>query len=217
MRRINRFLIPAASLLMLGGMAALSAQDSPPAIPGQVDVSRVAAGTYAVDSAHTLVSWSVDHFGFNPYYGLFGDVTGTLQLDPANLSATRLDVTVPVTSLAVVSGGLREHMLRGGKDGAGPDFFGPVPSPARFVSSEVRRTGEREAVIFGNLTLNGVTRPVAIMAEFTGAGDNPMNRKATVGFTGETAIKRSEFNLGYGLPTIGDEVKLRISIAFERQ
>lgn len=211
-------LLPAAAVLAsLGGVAAISAQQAAPQMPGQADASRVAAGTYTIDGAHTLVQWSVSHFGFNPYYGLFGDATGTLQLDPADPAAARLDVTLPITSLAVVSEGLGEHMLRGGTDGKGPDFFGPTPQPARFVSTAVNPTGERTAAITGDLTLNGVTRPVTIDAEFTGAGDNPMNKKATVGFTGTATIMRSEFNMPYAVPMISDEVELQITAAFERE
>lgn len=217
MRRIHKFLIPATAALTLGGVATLNAQNRPAELAGKADPARVAAGTYTVDGGHTLVQWSVDHFGFNPYYGLFGDAMGTLRLDPANLAATRLDVTVPITSLSVVSSGLREHMLRAGKDGGKPDFFGADAAPARFVSTEVRRTGTNEAVISGNMTLNGVTKPVAITARFTGAGDNPMNKKPTVGFTGTTTIKRSEFGMNYAVPMVGDEVALQITAAFEKQ
>lgn len=217
MRRLQRFLVPAIAAVTLCGVASLNAQSQPAELPGKADPARVTAGTYTIDGGHTLVRWSVDHFGFNPYYGLFGDATGTLRLDPANLAATRLDVTVPVTSLSVVSAGLREHMLRAGKDGGKPDFFGPSPQAARFVSREVRRTNGNEAVIAGDMTLNGVTRPVAITARFTGAGDNPMNNKATVGFTGSATIKRSEFGMNYAVPMVGDDVALDITAAFEKQ
>ncbi len=122
-----------ALALGVGGVAALEAQPSPPSKPGLVDVSRVAGGTYVADGSHSLVAWSVDHFGFNDYFGLFGDVEGTLTIDPANPSEAMVDVTVPITSVAVVSDGLRDHLLRPGKDGAEPDFFGPEPEPARFV------------------------------------------------------------------------------------
>lgn len=206
-----------AATLVLGGAAGLNAQSGPATIPGQPDPARVSAGTYSVDGSHTLVQWSVDHFGFNPYLGLFGDATGTLRLDPANLGAARVEITLPVTSLSVVSSGLREHMLRPGKDGGKPDFFGPAPAPARFVSTAVRPTGPRQADIVGDLTLNGVTQPVTIAAEFTGAGTNPMNKQATVGFTGTTAISRSAFGIDYAVPMVGDEVKLAITVAFEKQ
>lgn len=206
-----------ATALALGGVATLSAQDQPPQVPGTMDASRVTAGTYVADPAHTLVGWRVNHFGFNDYLGLFGSINGTLQLDPANIESSRVDITVPVGMVTVASDGLRDHLLRPGKDGGEPDFFGADPAPARFVSTQVRRTGDTTADIMGQLTLNGVTRPVTIDAEFTGAGANPMNKKETVGFEGSTTINRSEFGINYGIPMVSDEVELDISVAFEKQ
>ncbi len=206
-----------AAALALGGVATLSAQNSPPQVPGTMDASRVTAGTYAVDPAHTLVAWRANHFGFNDYLGLFGSVEGTLQLDPANVESAGVDITVLVGMVTVASDGLRDHLLRPGKDGSAPDFFGAEPAPARFVSTQVRRTGDTTAEISGQLTLNGITRPVTIMAEFIGAGTNPMNRKETVGFEGSAMIKRSEFGVAYGIPVVSDEVELDISAAFEKQ
>ena len=98
------------ALPLAGGLALVLAApgfaDDAPAIPGQVDVSRVTAGTYATDPGHTLVSWRLNHFGFNDYFGLFGDIEGTLQLDPANPEAASLDVTIPIADVTVASAGL---------------------------------------------------------------------------------------------------------------
>ena len=207
-----------ALALGVGGVAALEAQSSPPSKPGVVDVSRVAGGTYVADGSHSLVAWSVDHFGFNDYFGLFGDVEGTLTIDPANPSEAMVDVTVPITSVAVVSDGLRDHLLRPGKDGAKPDFFGPEPEPARFVSRSVEvGPGGVTADVSGYLTMNGVTRPVDLYVRFTGAGTNPMNERATIGFEGRTTIQRSDFGIDYALPMVGDDVTLEITAAFEKQ
>ncbi len=75
-----------------------------------------------------------------------------------------------------------------------------------------------EAKISGNLTLNGVTKPVTIDAEFTGAGNAMMPpNKLTVGFEGEAKIKRSDFGIGFGIPMVSDEVELDITVAFEKQ
>ena len=65
--------------------------------------------------------------------GIFGDVTGWLHLDPADLGKTKLDVTIPISKVTVASAGLRDHLLRPGKDGGKPDFFGDAPADARFV------------------------------------------------------------------------------------
>ena len=204
----------AAFALLAAG--AINAQDGAPALPGNASVARVEAGVYEADSSHSVVAWEVDHFGFNPYPGLFGDVSGTLRLDPANLSATSVDVSVPVASVMVASEGLKNHLLRPGKDGGKPDFFGADPAPARFVSTSVTPTGGTSANIMGDLTLNGVTQPVTVMAEFTGAGANPMNKKQTVGFTGQAFIDREQFGIDYALPMVGQTVALDITVAFEK-
>lgn len=200
----------------IGGMAALSAQDAAQ-IPGAVDPSRVTAGDYRADPAHTLIGWRINHFGFNDYLGLFGAIDGTLQIDPAAIGSAKLDVTVPIGLVTVASAGLRDHLLRAGKGGGAPDFFGPDPAPARFVSTQVRQTGETTAEITGELTLNGVTLPVIVDARFTGAGANPYNRKPTIGFAGTATINRSDFGITFAVPMVADQVDLEISAAFEKE
>ncbi len=219
MNRITFAAAAAATLAaVVGGIAAAPAlfAQSAPEVPGKADPARVTAGTYAADPSHSLIGWEVNHFGFNDYYGLFGDVAGTLTIDPANPSGAKVDVTIPVANVTTASKGLTDHLLRAGKDGGKPDFFGPAPAPARFVSTIVTAKGTM-ATITGNLTLNGVTRPVTFEAEFTGAGTNPFNQKATIGFEAETSIKRSDFGVNYGIPFVSDEVELDISVAFEKQ
>ncbi|MFN3749668.1 MAG: YceI family protein [Sphingorhabdus sp.] len=188
----------------------LGQQGGTPQLPGVADTARVAAGTYAVDSRHTQVNWQVNHFGFNDYFGLFGDVTGTLQIDPANPSAAKVDVTIPIASVATSSQGLTDHLKT-------PDFFDIAKfETARFVSTSVKVDGQK-AVIKGDLTMLGVTKPVELETRFEGAGNNPMNKKATLGFHAATTIKRSQWGMTKYVPMVGDDVKLRISVAFEKE
>ncbi len=184
---------------------------------GEMDTSAITSGSYSTDPSHTLVVWGLDHLGFNDYFGIFGDITGTLELDTETLSNSSVDVTIPIADVTVASEGLKEHLLRAGADGADPDFFGPSPEPARFVSTAVHQTGDHSAHIMGDLTFNGVTKPVTIEAELAGMGTNGMNQKETVGFHGSTTITRSEWNLGWGTQFgLGDEVELDITVAFEK-
>lgn len=194
---------------------ALHAQGGPPQLPGMADAARVTAGTYAPDPGHTLVGWRVNHFGFSDYFGAFGNATGSLTIDPANVSAAKVDVMVPIDSLSLVSSGLHDHFLRAGKDGAKPDFFGPDQAAAHFVSTKIESTGGTTANITGDLTLNGVTKPIVIAAEFVGAGENPFTKKKTVGFEGRTSFKRSDYGMGFLVPMVSDEVQLDISVPFE--
>lgn len=193
----------------------LLAQGGPPQVPGTMDVARVTAGTYNTDPAHTLIGWRVSHFGFNDYFGVFGDATGTLMLDPKKPNASKVDITIPVSKVTTANAGLTGHLLRAGKDSEKPDFFGPAPADARFVSTSVVAKGT-SAKITGNLTLNGVTKPVVLDTKFSGAGNNPYSKKATVGFHATTTIKRSDFGVNYGIPVVSDSVKLDVSVAFEK-
>lgn len=200
------------SALLLSALllAAPVAAQAPANTPAAAAAARVTAGAYKVDPAHTQVVWSLDHLGFSPLYGMFGEITGTLQLDPARLQDARLNIEIPMSGLTVTSPGFARHL-------ATPDLFDTAKFPtARFVSTSVRPQGNR-AVVTGNLTLHGVTKPVTLQAQFYGAGPNPRSQAQTVGFTATTTIKRSEWGLGYGAPAVGDDTELRITAAFEKQ
>jgi polyisoprenoid-binding protein YceI len=196
--------------LPLIATAPLIAQAVPSDLPGKADSARITAGSYAVDGRHTQVNWQVDHFGFNDYFGLFGDATGTLQIDPQNLQATKVDVTIPIASLATSNAELTGHMKS-------PDFFDLAKfSSARFVSTSISDRRDNRATVKGELTMLGVTKPISLGVRFSGAGANPMSKKATIGFHAVTTIKRSEWGMTKYVPNVSDDVKLRISVAFEK-
>lgn len=189
--------------------------------PGARDAARVTGGTYAVDHEHTLVRWRVDHLGVTPYLGLFGQITGSLTLDPKNPAAAKVDVTIPIAKVTTASAGLTAHLLRAPeKAGGKPDFFGPNPADARFVSTAVvPDTAAGTARITGNLTVNGVTKPVTLDASFYGAAKMPkeMGGEEMIGFEARTTIKRSDFGIDMGIPMVSDAVDLEIVAAFTKK
>ena len=202
--------ILAASALALTALALgpVVAQDAP-ALPGTPDPARVQAGSYAIDPAHTQIAFTVNHFGFNNYVGLFGTPTGSLTIDPKQPEKASLTVEIPMNEVRTSSTKLDEHLKT-------PDFLDSAKYPtAKFVSTSIKVNGN-EADITGNLTLHGVTRPVTIDAQFTGAGTHPMNKKLNIGFSGTTTIKRSDFGIDKFVPLVSDEVKLAITAAFEK-
>ena len=94
---------------------------------------------------------------------------------------------------------------------------GAAPADARFVSTRVVATG-KNAVITGDLTLNGVTRPVTLKAKFYGAGTAPaqMGGKQNIGFEASGSIKRSDFGISMFIPMVGDTVHLKIAAGFQK-
>ena len=210
---------------VIGAAAALAvtvplAAQMAPEKPGARDTARISGGAYTVDHEHTLVRWRVDHLGITPYFGLFGQITGNLTLDPKNPAAAKVDVTIPVAQVTTASAGLTSHLLRAPQETGGkPDFFGPNPAPARFVSTAVvPDTAAGTARITGNLTLNGVTKPVTLNASFYGAAKASAGTGGTemVGFEATSKIKRSDFGIDMGIPMVSDEVDLEIVAAFTK-
>ena len=199
------------SLAVLAPAAAL-AQGAPTQPPGKVDAARVQAGSYNADPEHTLVAFTVDHMGFNNYYGLFGGATGVLTLDPKNLAASKVAVTIPLSRLTVANDQLKTHM-------SGKDFFEVSAFPtATFTSTKITRTGPNTARIAGDLVVKGKSAPVTLEARFTGAGKGPMGAHAdTVGFEATGSVMRTALGIGYGVPMVSDKVDLKITAAFERK
>jgi len=168
------------------------------------------AGSYTVESSHTRVGFSVSHFGFSDWFGEFANVTGSLALDPADVTRSKLAVSIPVATIATTNTTLDDELRSA-------EWFDAGAYPAiTFVSTKVERTGERTADVTGNLTFHGVTKPVTLKASFNGGGVNPMNKAYTVGFNATGTIKRSDFGVTKYVPVVGDEVTLRISAAFEK-
>lgn len=190
----------ALSLLAGGAVVAQAALTKVP--------SEVQSGDYKLDPEHGKITWSVDHLGFSTYVGQFVNVQAELKLDPANPSASTLTATIPLTDVASNSDGLNKHLQTA-------DFFDTANHPvATFRSTRivVHADDRDEATVHGDLTLRGVTRPVVMEVEFNQAGPTRGGYKA--GFDGEATIKRSDFGITFGLPALGDEVKLHIEGEF---
>jgi len=196
------------NLLLKAGIVALLAVSAAQA--GESALSSVKPGSYKVESYHTQVGFSILHFGFTNYSGLFSGATGTLQLDPAKLGTSKLDISIPVESITTTVAKLNDE-LKGDK------WFDTAKFPqATFVSTRVVPTADG-ANVTGNLTLHGITKPVVLHVRFIGAGVNPLDKAYTVGFEATGTIKRSDFGVTTYLPAVGDEVQLNIAGAFEQQ
>lgn len=196
-----------AAALILVAAPALAQMPTTP--PGTMDAKRVGAGNYTVDPNHTQVVFTVNHLGFNSYWGIFGNATGTLTLDPAKPNAAAVSIEIPLSGLVTTSAKLNEHLAK-------PDFFDSAKFPtATFKSTSVTVSGT-SAQIAGNLTLHGVTKPVVLDAKFTGAGTSPMGGKGTIGFEATTLVKRSDYGISAFVPLVSDEVPLKITVAFEK-
>ncbi len=173
--------------------------------------AAVKAGTYKVDPYHTQVVFTLSHFGFTEFSGMFGDASGSLVLNTAKPAADKLDVTIGMKSVMTTVPALTTELNNN-------QWFDTAKYPtATFTSTKVTRTGKTTATIDGNLTLHGVTRPIVLKARFIGTGINPIDKADTVGFSATGVVKRSEFGVKAYVPMVGDDVTLTLAGAFELQ
>ena len=97
------------------------------------------------------------------------------------------------------------------------DFFDIANHPTlTFVSTGIQSAGTNHYKLAGNLTLNGITKPVLFDMLYKGTITNPMSKKADAGFTVTGTVKRSDFNFGskFGAPMLSDEVTFKASGEF---
>lgn len=175
------------------------------------DPAHVKAGTYKIEPYHTQVDFSVLHFGFTNFAGQFSGASGSLVLNPSKLAASKLDVSIPIASVKTTVAKLDDELK-------GDQWFDAAQFPdARFVSTKIMPLGHGRATITGTLTLHGVTRPLILTARFIGAGVNPLDKAYTVGFEATGTIQRSAFGVKTYVPMVGDDVRVTIAGAFEKQ
>lgn len=165
-----------------------------------------AADTYILDASHSQIVFSYDHLGFSTNWGMFSGFDGTIVFDPDAPENSSVAVAIPVRSMLTGWEARFEHFMSA-------DFFDAAADEmVTFASTGIEVTGEATALISGDLTLNGVTRPVVLDAVLNQTGPHPMAGKDWAGFSASTTLKRSNFGLGAYAPFISDEVAVQISI-----
>jgi polyisoprenoid-binding protein YceI len=174
------------------------------ALPG---VAIAAADTFTLDPLHTFTYFSVEHFGLSNQFGRFDRNTGKVTLDRAAKTGT-MEVTIDAASIATGDSGRtrsRDDVLRSG------DFFNAAEFPrVTFKSTRFTFNGDVPSSIEGDLALVGTTRPVTLTVERFRCNPPQATRKERCGGNATTRIKRSDFGMKYGIPSIGDEVTLMI-------
>jgi len=176
------------------------------------------ADVYQLDKDHSEVRFTWDHLGVSRQGGRFRDVSGTLNFDPVTPGNSSVDVKIKVSSISTGVTKLDEHLIRSG------EFFDAQTYPTIiFKSTSVAPTAGRTAHVMGNLTVNGVTKPVTLNVRwnFSGAhplgGINPVYKEIYVsGFSATTQILRSDWGLSRTVPFISDELRITIESEFHR-
>ncbi|MEM7123593.1 MAG: YceI family protein [Pseudomonadota bacterium] len=172
------------------GLAALSFVVAFPA------VSALAEQTYEADPGHTEVRFGWSHVGVSNQHGEFTTVDATVVLDPDDVEASSVSVTIDASSVSTGVTDLDDHLRSG-------DFLGVDTYPEiTFESTKITQTSENTADVEGNLTIHGVTKPVTLTTTLTHLGAHPLGEFMDyyggewIAFSAVTEIDHMEFGVG---------------------
>lgn len=171
---------------------------------------------WQIDPVHSFVNFSVRHMMVSTARGHFSKFSGTIDLDEANPTATKVDVTIDVSSIDTNDGNRDGHLKS-------PDFFDVEKFPTiTFKSTGVESVNGSTAKLKGDLTIKGVTKSVVLDVEYSGQAKNPWG--ATVaGFAGQTKLNREDFGLTWnaaletGGIMLGKDVKIELELEAVKQ
>jgi polyisoprenoid-binding protein YceI len=150
------------------------------------------SATYAIDPAHTFVTFEITHFGTSTNRGRFDKKEGSVQLDRAAKTG-KVDVTIDTTSISNGFPAFEKHLKSA-------DLFDVEKFPTiKFVGDKFSFNGDKVSEIAGNLTLLGKTQPVTLKADQFNCYTSPMLKREVCGGDFETTIDRTAFGMNYGI------------------
>lgn len=170
------------------------------------------AADYQIDKQgqHASVNFKISHLGYSWIYGRFNDFEGTFSWDADKPEASAINVTVNTESVDTNHAERDKHIRS-------EDFLNVAENAtATFTSTGVEVTGDNSAKVSGDLTLNGVTKPVVLDANFIGEGDDPWGGYRA-GFDATTTLNLADFGIDYNLGPASETVELILTVEGVRQ
>jgi polyisoprenoid-binding protein YceI len=181
-------------------------------------VSVFASTKYNIDAAHSTVGFKVTHLMISTVPGRFDKFEGNFSLDEKTGKVEGLNAKIDLDSVNTNEPKRDSHLKTA-------DFFGVRTKEGKLVedkrwmtfkSTKVDVKGNKPNTITGDLTINGVTKPVTLKVEQKGPTKDPWGN-TRVGFEATTKINRKDFGITFnkaletGGVMVGDDVDIAIN------
>jgi polyisoprenoid-binding protein YceI len=170
----------------------------------------VAAEEFAIERAHSSVSWAVQHLVITKTKGQFKDFTGSIRFDENNVQNSSVEVVIQAASIDS-DDEKRDAHLRSA------DFLDATNHPTiTFKSKKITQNGDGYAAV-GDLTIRGVTRETTLPFSLTGPIAGPMGNKR-IGIEADVTINRQDFGVSWskaldsGGLVVGNDVAISIVV-----
>lgn len=170
------------------------------------------ASAWKIDPVHSGIEFKIRHLGVSNVRGTFSNPTGTVMLDDKDITKSSVEATINTSTVNTNTDARDKHLKS-------PDFFDVEKFPTMtFKSTSLSNAGGKLSLT-GNLTLNGVTKPVTLALDGPAAPQKGPRGVTVSGFSATGTIHRTDFNFGskYSAPALGDDVQLTIDIEMDKQ
>jgi polyisoprenoid-binding protein YceI len=167
------------------------AQGDKAAKPTKVSYIPINAGDYSLDPNHSVIGFTIRHNELTLVSGRFKNFTGTIHFDDKDVTRSSVDFNAKTESIDTGVDARDKHLRTA-------DFFEVAKYPEMtFKSTKVERKGKDRYVLYGDLTIKDVTKPVALPFTITGAiKDGRGNTR--IGIAAQTTVDRRDFGITWG-------------------
>ena len=172
-----------------------------------------AVTTWQNDDPHSQIGFTVKHLGIADVSGTFNDFDVKINSKKSDFSDASFELVARTESIDTRVDARNKHLKSA-------DFFDVQKYPTlNFKSTGIKKEGENQYKLTGDLTMHGVTKPVTMDLTYNGTVENPMSKKQTAGFQLTGIIKRSDFGIGGSFPeaVISDEVRIKADGEFVQE
>jgi polyisoprenoid-binding protein YceI len=167
--------------------------------------------SWSIDTVHSHVGFSVKHMMVSTVRGQFKTYAATLRLDPKDFTKSKFEGEIDVASIDTGNVDRDNHLRTG-------DFFDAPNHPKiTFKSTRIERKDDGEYTVHGDITIRGVTKPIALDVEFHGTSKNPYG-KTVAGLSARGTVNRKDFGVSYnaileaGGVAVSEKVKLEVDV-----
>ena len=166
-------------------------------------------GTWKFDPLHTQVEFSAKHFGMMTVRGNFQEVTAGGEIFPDDPSKSKVEATINTASI-------KTHNEQRDSDLRSSYFLEIDKYPTmKFESTNIKKVGDDNFKVTGDLTIKGTTKPVTLDVVRLGELNDAEMMGHRISYQATTRINRKDFGMNFdalrdGRLVVSNEIDITI-------
>ena len=146
-----------------------------------------------IDPDHSVAAFSIDHLTVASVHGQMNGISGTIDLDPGDISNLKIDLKINLESIITGIQKRDDHLKS-------EDFFEINTYPEiTYRNTESVPSGNSSSTITGDIFIHGIQKKITMDVSVSGPVDSPFG-ETTIGVTGKTVLDREEFGMEWNEP-----------------